>query len=609
MTYPFSAVEGQEAFKLALVLSAINPMVGGVLVSGPKGLAKSTLAKAFSEIIPRENSGSERFVDVPLSVSEEMLVGSLNLHDILNDKQVNFQEGLLAKAHDGVLYVDEVNLLPDNIVDLLLDVSVSGINIVERDGISHKHQAKFILLGTMNPDEGELRPQLKDRFGLYAQLEDSFTVEQRMKIVLEREAFDCQPTEFCTKYQSQQEKLISSIIDARENVKTVFLSNDLRKFIAEKCIENRVEGMRADIVWYRAAIAHAALCQRKQATADDVLAVEELVLGHRRRVLPNSSKNSNSPPDKKKDKIDQKKFTRPKNDSAKSGSKSPDVEKNNQGQSGKENPRNTDHQDDGDSGSEGAWGQMDAEPLANYKADSIDLTQFNVESLLKPVNGFDAFLESTKFAQGSKKRQKGPALGGLWRSKKNTTAVNWFSTLLSNNGSWPLSKLVYKRQKLSRTTINLILLDTSASILSKGSVDKARSVVKKIGRQAYFNREALTVIGFGNQMVSTLISRDRAPKDVDDWFDSLSFNGGTPLVDAINKAQEFQYKHLKADASIKFKTFVISDGKTTDSLEQLYLQGDVVIIDSEFCDVKRGKCQELSDQLGATYFSLASITS
>ena len=312
MIYPFSAVEGQESFKLALTLSAINPMVGGVLVSGPKGSAKSTLAKAFSEIISVENDKPSGFVDLPLSVSEEMLVGTLSLQDILSDKQVSFQEGLLAKAHGGVLYVDEVNLLPDNIVDLLLDVSVSGVNIVERDGISHKHAAQFILLGTMNPDEGELRPQLKDRFGLYVQLDDDFSVEQRMKIVLEREHFDCNPTEFCAKYQDQQSQLIATIEEARAKLRNVGLDNSLRKLIAQRCIENCVEGMRADIVWYRAAIAHAALNLRDQVIPDDVLLVEELVLGHRRQVLPDANQSNGDGSGKKKDKIEQKPFTRPK---------------------------------------------------------------------------------------------------------------------------------------------------------------------------------------------------------------------------------------------------------------------------------------------------------
>jgi magnesium chelatase subunit I len=292
ISYPFSAIVGHELMKLALLLTAIDPRIGGILIQGPRGMAKSTSARALADLVLEG-----RFITLPLGATEERLLGSLNLEKVLNDAKVEFAPGLLQAAHQGVLYVDEVNLLPDHLVDLLLDVSVSGINLVERDGISHQHPARFVLIGTMNPDEGELRPQLLDRFGFAVFLSNDFQPEQRVEIVKRRLAFDSDPEAFCQMYRQQQQALLKRSRQARECLAYIPLTEKVHRLVAELCHAANVEGVRADLVMLRAARAHAAWQQRESILEDDVYAVAELALHHRRKTTPPPSPQASpSPP-------------------------------------------------------------------------------------------------------------------------------------------------------------------------------------------------------------------------------------------------------------------------------------------------------------------------
>lgn len=288
--YPFSAIISQQNLKTALLISAVDSRMGGVLISGPRGSAKSTIARSLADIIQ-----SHVFVNLPLGASEEKLIGSLDLDKVLNNNEVIFSEGLLAKAHQGILYVDEVNLLADHLVDVLLDVAASGINQIERDGISHQHAAEFLLIGTMNPDEGELRPQLLDRFGLMVSLNNHYEIEERQQIMRHRLSFDEHAVQFCEQFKEEQQNVIMQIESARKNLSNVIVSPKIQAYIAETCNASNVEGLRADITLYRAARAYAALNQINEVSQSDVDEVKEFVLAHRRNnVTQNSKSNSNS---------------------------------------------------------------------------------------------------------------------------------------------------------------------------------------------------------------------------------------------------------------------------------------------------------------------------
>ncbi|GAB2651404.1 magnesium chelatase subunit D family protein [Prescottella soli] len=288
--FPFSAIVGQDRLRLALILCAVHPGIGGVLVRGEKGTAKSTVVRALAALLPDVEQAGERrrarLVELPVGATEDRVVGSIDLEKVLRDGERAFQPGLLADAHQGVLYVDEVNLLHDHLVDVLLDAAAMGRVHIERDGVSHSHPARFVLVGTMNPEEGELRPQLLDRFGLAVDVAASRDVDVRMQVVRRRLDYERDPDAFAARYADEDADLARRIAAARATVDAVELSDTELRRIASVCASFDVEGMRADLVLARTATAHAAWRGADAVAEEDVRVAAELTLPHRRRRDP-----------------------------------------------------------------------------------------------------------------------------------------------------------------------------------------------------------------------------------------------------------------------------------------------------------------------------------
>ncbi|MFJ9368375.1 magnesium chelatase subunit D family protein [Nocardia sp. NPDC101769] len=288
--FPFSAVVGQERLQLALILCAVHPGIGGVLVRGEKGTAKSTVVRALAQLLPPvvDESGARpaRLVELPVGATEDRVVGSLDLERVLRDGEQAFKPGLLAAAHHGVLYVDEVNLLHDHLVDVLLDAAAMGRVHIERDGVSHTHPARFVLVGTMNPEEGELRPQLLDRFGLTVDVVASRDVDVRMAVVRRRLDYEADPGAFAGRYAAADREVAERILTARDRLADVGLGNVELRRIAALCASFDVDGMRADLVVARTATAHAAWRGATAVSEADVRVAAELALPHRRRRDP-----------------------------------------------------------------------------------------------------------------------------------------------------------------------------------------------------------------------------------------------------------------------------------------------------------------------------------
>ncbi|ALC06183.1 hypothetical protein CDES_08955 [Corynebacterium deserti GIMN1.010] len=279
--YPFSAVVGQDKLRLALILTAISPRIGGLVIRGEKGTAKTTTVRAFAGLL-----GDAPLVNLPLGSTEDRVVGSLNMETVLTTGRAEYQPGLLAQADGGVLYVDEVNLLADHLVDALLDAAASGRVSIERDGISHSSPANFVLVGTMNPEEGELRPQLLDRFGLAVDVAASTVPDVRVSIIKRRLAFENAPEQFIAQWEGQDQEISDRMAAAKDLLLAVELPDLILNQIAWLCSRMEVDGMRADLVITRTALAHAAWEGRTVVTEDDVETAARLALPHRRRRNP-----------------------------------------------------------------------------------------------------------------------------------------------------------------------------------------------------------------------------------------------------------------------------------------------------------------------------------
>ena len=318
--FPFCAIIGQEEMKLALQLNVIDPKIGGVMIMGDRGTGKSTTIRAIADLLPKINivkgdpfnshstdlelmstdvltryrnneeleleSIKIPMVDLPLGATEDRVCGTIDIEKALTEGIKAFEPGLLAKANRGILYVDEVNLLDDHLVDILLDSAASGWNTVEREGISIKHPARFVLVGSGNPEEGELRPQLLDRFGMHAEIRTVKDPALRVRIVEERTSFDLNPQEWLDKYKDEQILITKRIIDAQKRLSKIEINYDLRLKISEICSLLDVDGLRGDIVTNRAAKAYAAYNGKEKVELEDIKNVITLCLRHRLRKDP-----------------------------------------------------------------------------------------------------------------------------------------------------------------------------------------------------------------------------------------------------------------------------------------------------------------------------------
>ena len=549
--FPFSAIVGQERMKLALILNAINPAIGGVLIRGEKGTAKSTAARSLAALLPqleavlgcayscepdapftgcdvctveqlRTVERQVRLVELPVSATEEAVVGTLDIEAAIREGSRRFEPGLLASAHRGILYIDEVNLLNDHVVDVLLDSAAMGRNFVEREGISFSHPAQFLLIGTMNPEEGDLRPQFIDRFGLAVEIDHIRDAERRADVVRRRIAYESDPAAFQAAWTDTESLERQRIADAKSLLPSVTVEDGILTFIARLCAEHEVDGMRADIVIYKAAQTLAAYEGRTSVIPDDVLRVAEMALIHRMRRQPFDD------PDLNTEHLQQM---------------AQDILNS--------TPPDTQQPDLGDATPPEAP-QDDEE-----RQDGADEEVFGIgESFqMKPLN-LDALDRRSRASHGRRtvsrvRDHRGRYVGATLPDGKVTDlavdatvrAASPFQVRRAahTDGSLALKVEAWDlRQKVREARVgNLVvfLVDSSGSMGAQQRMVAAKGAVISLLMDAYQRRDRVAMIAFRGTQSEVVLPPTGSPKLAQQRLDNLPTGGRTPLAQALSDAQ------------------------------------------------------------------------
>lgn len=636
--FPFTAVVGQDDLRLALLLNAVSPAVGGVLVRGEKGTAKSTAVRALSALMPtldvvsgcrfscdpgspdpacpdgpHEPGAFEtrpaRMVELPVGASEDRLVGALDIERALAEGVKAFEPGLLADAHRGILYVDEVNLLHDHLVDLLLDAAAMGASYVEREGVSVRHAARFLLVGTMNPEEGELRPQLLDRFGLTVEVAASREPDQRVEVVRRRLAYDDDPAGFAERWAAEEAAVRARIVAARELLPSVRLGDGALRQIAATCAAFEVDGMRADIVMARTATALAAWAGRTEVLAEDVRQAALLALPHRRR------RNPFDAPGLDEDKLDRTLEEFSGDDDPDPG---PDGPGGGGGQPPSEGPRG-----DGDFGArpeEGEGGAPQASGAGEQSAVRA-AEPFRTKVLSVPGIGEGAA------GRRSRARTEHGRTTGARRPRGALTKLHLAATVQAaaphqraRGRSGP--GLVVRRDDLRQATregregnLVLFVVDASGSMAARQRMSAVKGAVLSLLLDAYQRRDKVGLVTFRGAAADVALPPTSSVDTAAARLESLPTGGRTPLAAGLLKAHDVLRVERLRDPARRALVVVVTDGRATGGPEPVALAARAarlfaadsvasVVVDCESGPVRLGLAGQLAGDLGGTAVTL-----
>jgi magnesium chelatase subunit D len=629
--FPFTAVVGQDDLRLALLLNAVSPAVGGVLVRGEKGTAKSTAVRALSALLPEvdvvagcrfscdpASPDPARMVELPVGASEDRLVGALDIERALADGVKAFEPGLLADAHRGILYVDEVNLLHDHLVDLLLDAAAMGASYVEREGVSVRHAARFLLVGTMNPEEGELRPQLLDRFGLTVEVAASREPDQRVEVVRRRLAYDDDPGAFAARWADEESTVRARIVAARELLPSVRLGDGALRQIAATCAAFEVDGMRADIVMARTATALAAWAGRTDVLAEDVRQAALLALPHRRR------RNPFDAPGLDEDKLDEtlQEFAGPEED----GDPDPDGPGGPGGGGGQppsDGPQEDGPQEDGGSAARPEAGEG-GEPQASgggEQAPARASEPFRAKVLSVPGLGEGAA------GRRSRARTEHGRTTGARRPQGALTKLHLAATV---QAAAPHQRargrsgrgLVVRRDDLRQATregregnLVLFVVDASGSMAARQRMSAVKGAVLSLLLDAYQRRDKVGLVTFRGAAADVALPPTSSVDAAAARLELLPTGGRTPLAAGLLKAHEVLRVERLRDPARRALVVVVTDGRATGGPEPVALAGRAarlfaaggvasVVVDCESGPVRLGLAGQLAGELGGTAVTL-----
>lgn len=620
--YPFSALVGHDRLRLALVLCAVRPDIGGVLIRGEKGTAKSTAVRALAAVLGQVDDDA-RLVELPIGATEDRVVGSLDLQKVLRDGEHAFSPGLLARAHGGVLYVDEVNLLHDHLVDVLLDAAAMGRVHIERDGVSHSHDARFVLIGTMNPEEGELRPQLLDRFGLTVDVAASRDVDVRVEVIRSRLAYEADPAGFAARYAKADTELAGQIAAARAAVTDVVLpDNELRR-IAALCAAFDVDGMRADLVLARTAVAHAAWRGSSTVEEQDIRVAAELALPHRRRRDPFDDPGLD--PDRLDEALSQTEEApedpEPDPEPPGGGSDDPGESPAPQGDSQGPDAQSSDSQSSdaqGDGQSEEQAPKRSGAPQTRSSAPPA--ATFRTKALVVPGVGEGAP------GRRSRARNRTGSTVGSTDVPGEGHGTHVFATLLAavNNQRHPGRPRVQaddvRRAVREGREGNLVIfvVDASGSMAARDRMAAVGGATMSLLRDAYQRRDKVAVITFRGQRADLLLPPTSSVYIAGRRLARFDTGGKTPLAQGLLAARDVVLREKARDRARRPLVVVITDGRATGGPDPLgrtrtaarllVAEGvAAVVVDCETSFVRLGLAELLAQQLEAPAVRLAQL--
>ncbi|SFF16855.1 protoporphyrin IX magnesium-chelatase [Actinacidiphila alni] len=666
--YPFTALVGQDDLRLALLLNAVSPAVGGVLVRGEKGTAKSTAVRALSALLPEvavvpgcrfscdpaapdpgcpdgpheAGGGAERparVVELPVGASEDRLVGALDIERALAEGVKAFEPGLLAAAHRGVLYVDEVNLLHDHLVDLLLDAAAMGASYVEREGVSVRHAARFLLVGTMNPEEGELRPQLLDRFGLTVEVTASRETDERVEVVRRRLAYDADPAAFTARWAADEQGVRERIAAARRLLPEVRLGDGALRQIAATCAAFEVDGMRADIVMARTATALAAWAGRTVVLAEDVRTAALLALPHRRRRNPFDAPGLDE--DKLDETLERERGADENDGDGGDGDGDGDDDPDPDGPGGGRPPQ--DGPDGGpESGPDGeaadgpapeAAGQdsPDAEQPAERPpaagaaagerpavgaADPFKARHFDVPGLGEGAAGRRSRARTAHGRTTGARRPHGPLIKLHLAATVQAAAPHQRARGRSGRG------LVIRRDDLRQAVregregnLVLFVVDASGSMAARQRMSAVKGAVLSLLLDAYQRRDKVGLVTFRGAGADLALPPTSSVDAGAARLEKLPTGGRTPLAAGLLKAREVLRVERLRDASRRPLLVVVTDGRATGGPEPVALAGRAarllaaegtaaVVVDCESGPVRLGLAGALARELAGVAVTL-----
>ncbi len=651
--FPFSAIVGQDQLKLALILNAINPRIGGVLVRGEKGTAKSTAVRALAALVPAiavvegcpyncdpdrpqslcghcrdaRSSGVQRPVSVvtlPLNATEDRVAGGIDLGRAVKEGTRFMQPGLLARAHRGILYVDEVNLLDDHIVDIILDAASSGRNVIEREGISLAHASRFVLVGTMNPEEGELRPQLLDRFGLCVEVRAVADKDSRVVLMERREAYDASPADFIKRFREDNTKITAQIVQAQRMLAMVRMPEHLRSLASQLAMESNVAGHRADLIIEQAARTVAALRGRREVTVDDVLEVAPLVLFHRSREAqpppPPSPQDQEQPRDQENPAQDNP--AEPRQDDEPQPEEQPGRQEAKNSQAGEKNSPAEEEESGPDNRGKDPMEQVFA------VADTFKIRKFTAP-------------KDRLFRRGSGRRSRTRSARKQGRYIKSTTLRTTGDVALdaslraaapyqlrreNRNGLAVVIRSEDIREKIREKRIGnflLFVVDASGSMGARGRMAASKGAIMSLLLDAYQKRDRIAMISFRRNEAVVNLPPTSSIELAAGLLREMPVGGRTPLSAGLAKSYEVSRNYLLREPTVRPIVIIITDGRSNVALGEKNPQAETfelaermalddrirfIIIDTESPGIVQfGLARKIALALNAQYFRIEEL--